>query len=161
MNTVNYFVKVGNDMILPKDDNIPVYIGDAISSLERLVINDQYHVIEKMMKFTKGEIFILKILLKRNAPVSPSELSEALNSSKSRISAILKSLENKGEIKREIDPSNRRNILVSLTDTGREHIMSELMIGYHSLASAFAKLGKEDTTEFIRLIEKLFHSIPE
>ena len=148
-------------MIFQKDDNIPAYIGDAISSLERLIINDQYHVVEKMMRFTKGEIFILKILLKRNEPVSPTELSEALNSSKSRISAILKSLENKGEIKREIDPSNRRNILVSLTDSGREHIMSELIVGYQSLTSAFAKLGEKDTAEFIRLIEKLFDSIPK
>ena len=83
-------------------------------------------VVEELSRSRKGELFVLRYLYNKNAAATPSELSEALDSSTARISAALKSLEKKGQIKREIDKSNRRFILVTLTVAGREYIRIRL-----------------------------------
>ena len=84
-----------------------------------------------------------------------------MNSSKGRISAILNSLEKKGEIIREIDKDNRRNIIVNITESDRKHIISELADGYSIIAKALEKMGEEDTKELIRLMNKSFSILKE
>lgn len=137
-----------------RDKEIPKYVEEAIKEFEKMVAEDDYKLLEDLMKFSKGELFILKILLKSDTTISPTQLSEKLNSSKARISAILNSLEKKGEITREIDKENRRNIKVTITERGKEHIMNELKQGYNFFSKALTKMGKEDTEQFISLIKK-------
>lgn len=148
-------------MELPIDKNIPLYISDAIVAFEQIMVGNKYSMLEKITRFTKGEFFVLKVLLKSDGVISPSELSEIMNSSKGRISAILKSLEKKGEISREIDKDNRRNILVTITDAGRKHVMSELMSSYHIMVKSFENMGEEDTKEFVRLTQKMVKNMEE
>lgn len=137
-----------------RDKEIPKYVEEAIKEFEKMVAEDDYKLLEDLMKFSKGELFILKILLKSDTTISPTQLSEKLNSSKARISAILNSLEKKGEITREIDKENRRNIKVTITERGKEHITNELKQGYNFFSKALTKMGKEDTEQFISLIKK-------
>jgi len=148
-------------MEFPINEDLQPYINDAIIAFEQIVVGDQYSVLEKMMRIMKGENFVLKVLLRSDVPISPSELSIIMNSSKGRISAILKSLEKKGEISREIDKENRRNILVTITDAGREHIIKELMSGYHIMVKSFESMGEADTKEFVKLTQKMVQNMKE
>ncbi|MDR1067553.1 MAG: transcriptional regulator [Clostridiales bacterium] len=107
---------------------------------------------EKFNRSGRGELFILKYLFKRNGPALPSELSEALPSSASRISAALGTLEKKGQIHREIDTSNRRNILVTITDAGRERILANMRQMRSHLIQALTEMGETDAREFLRLV---------
>lgn len=104
----------------------------------------------------KGEIFILKYLYSKNTSVSPTELSEALGSSASRISAALGSLEKKGAIHREIDTANRRNILVTITDTGREQIYNSIKQMRGHLIQVLTEMGEEKANDFFRLNKEFF-----
>ena len=106
----------------------------------------------------RGEVFVLRYLAQREAPALPSELSRALQSSTARISAVLGSLEKKGQILREVDPANRRNTLVTLTPAGRERVERLLEHMRRHLREVLARMGARDAAEYVRLT-KLFMDI--
>lgn len=135
--------------------NLAAYIEEAIFALETIAAGSQSSVLGNFMKAAKGETFVLKILLNSESPVSPTQLSEALHSSKSRISAILRSLEKKGDIRREIDKKNRRNILVSITESGKKHIIQDMKYLHDIMAALLLEMGENDTREFVRLAKKM------
>lgn len=137
------------------EKSMPIYIDEVILALEKIMASNQSSLFGNLMKATKGETFVLKILLKSESPVSPTELSEALHSSKPRISAILRSLEKKGDIRREVDRHNRRNILVSITETGKARIMTDMNCLYDTMGELLLEMGEADTREIVRLAEKL------
>ena len=114
------------------------------------------NLMDDLKRPSKGELFILGYLLNKNAPAPPSELSEALKSSNARISNALSTLEKKGQIHREIDTSNRRFILVSLTEVGRERIETMLHQMRAHMLEVLTEMGKDDAEEFVRLLKKFF-----
>lgn len=127
-----------------------------MSSIEELVkslgeLRSGGKVMDEFNRSGRGEVFILRYLYAKKAPASPSELSEALNSSTSRISAALRTLEKKGQIHREIDTSNRRFILVTITEEGRERVLTNMQRMQNYLISVLTEMGEEDATEFVRL----------
>lgn len=140
-------------------DNIPIYVAEAMSSLDEIMSNSRKNMFEHMTKATRGESFVLKFLLKSNSPVLPSELSTALNSSTARISAILNSLEKKGELAREIDKANRRNILVTITEAGRKRAKDDMQKVYDRMVDTFTEMGEADTRELIRLMRKVLDAM--
>ena len=111
---------------------------------------------EEFTRNQKGEQFILHYLYKNKRPMLPSEISTAMRSSSARVSAALNTLEKKGLILREIDPANRRNILVSLTDDGAEYIQALVAKRNQQLLEILTAMGEEDAAEYVRLTKKLF-----
>ena len=132
------------------------YIEEAVISFHEIMSNSQKDMIENINRANKGELFILHFLSMRLTPVLPSELSAALQASTARISALLSALEKKGQIERDIDKSNRRNILVTITEAGRMRAETEMNEMQQCMARVFTDMGKADTIEFIRLMRKFF-----
>jgi len=134
---------------------------NELSSIEEMVdaldeMMSSRKVMDDFNRSGRGEVFILKYLLTKNAPALPSELSEALDSSTARISAALKTLEKKGQIHREIDTTNRRYILVTLTEAGRERIRAIMQQMRSHLIRVLTEMGEEDAREFVRLSGRFF-----
>lgn len=146
---------------LPLDESLPKYVNDSVATLEKILTSDNFSVFERITRVSKGEIFVLKILLFNNGTSTPTEISEAMKSTKGRISAILNSLEKKGFIGREIDKDNRRNIIVTLSDSGRDYVMKELLECYRIVAHVFEELGEKDSKKFVELTERVFHLMNE
>jgi len=142
------------------EENRSSYIEQAINSFREIMSDSRKNMMENFNRANKGELFVLQILASRETEVLPSELSIALNSSTARISALLGALEKKGQIEREIDKSNRRNILVTITEAGRERVEAELTEMRGRMAQIFAEMGEADTVEFIRLA-KLFSELSQ
>ena len=111
---------------------------------------------EQMGRHGKGELFILKHMHDKNAAVTPSEISDVMHTSTARISAALGSLERKGQIKREIDTTNRRNILVTITEDGRRRIRSDMEKMRGQMIAVFTEMGEQDAAEFVRLTKRFF-----
>ena len=143
-------------MKLPLDESLPNYVNDSVATLEKILTSDNFSVFERITRVSRGEIFVLKILLFNNGTSTPTEISEAMKSTKGRISAILNSLEKKGFIGREIDKDNRRNIIVTLSDSGRDYVMKELRECYRIVAHVFEELGEKDSKKFVELTERVF-----
>lgn len=148
-------------MRLPVDESLPKYVNESIATLEKILTSDNFSVFERITRISRGEIFVLKILLFKDGTSTPTEISEAMKSTKGRISAILNSLEKKGFIGREIDKDNRRNIIVTLSDSGRDYVMKELLECYRIVAHVFEELGEKDSKKFVELTERVFYLMNE
>jgi len=133
-------------------------IEEAVSTLEEIMSGTHGNIMEQMGRSAKGELFILNFLSGKDAPVLPSEISEAMHTSTARISAALGSLEKKGQVHREIDTSNRRNILVTITEAGRERIRA-IMAGMRGrIVRVLTEMGERDAVEFVRLTKLFFEA---
>jgi DNA-binding MarR family transcriptional regulator len=131
------------------------YVEEAIVSLKSLMFSGRGSLLEVLSGAYKGEAFVLKYLSARNCAVLPTEISQALQSSTARISAVLGALEKKGLIIREIDRGNRRNILVTLTDKGSEQAASQEQEMRSHMTRILGALGEADTRELVRLIRRV------
>jgi DNA-binding MarR family transcriptional regulator len=143
-------------MVSKNEGSDKSYIEKAIESLTELASNNQIDMMESFNRTNKGELFVLHFLTLSNTQVLPSELSAALHSSTARISALLGALEKKGQIERDIDKSNRRNILVTVTDAGRKRIETEMTTIKETMTRIFTEMGEADTLEFVRLSSMFF-----
>lgn len=109
----------------------------------------------------QGEMFALIYIAQKGDSVLPGEIGSEMNISSARVAAALKNLEKKGLITRQIDLTDRRKILVSLTVEGKnfaEH--------HREMASSYAIkmlefLGEHDAMEFIRIIGRLTEYDPK
>ena len=107
------------------------------------------------MSASRGELCLLTHLKRRSDPVLPSELSETMSVSTARITRLLNTLEDRGLIRRSIDLTDRRKIIVRLTEAG-EAYLDAVYAHTHKRASAVIEaLGAEDIEAFIRIAEKI------
>lgn len=130
------------------------YADKAFAAFNKIMSNSRKNMLEDINRANKGELFVLQFLEMRGTEVLPSELSVALRASTARISALLGALEKKGQIARDIDKSNRRNILVTITEEGRRRVKTEMREMKNHLTKVFADMGEEDTAEFLRLTRR-------
>lgn len=141
-------------MKVKKEENSLSYVEKAVISLQETLFNSKKNMLEAVNRANKGELFVLQFLAMNNKNVLPSVLSEALQVSTARISALLGALEKKGQIVRDIDKNNRRNILVVITEKGRERVEAELTELKRRIAQVFIEMGEENTADFIRLMSQ-------
>ena len=130
------------------------YINHAIETFRQIASHRETNMFKSLESSNKSELFLLSFLLKQTGAVMPTDLSNALNISTARISALLKSLQEKGYITREVSPNNRRQVLVKLTPLGEEKIHIQKEIEKNKLSRVFQEMGKEDSLTFVRLAEK-------
>jgi len=64
---------------------------------------------------------VLLELVHKHGSLNISEIAEAMEITSSAVSQIVSKLEKEGYIKREINPSNRREIFVEMDEKGIEH----------------------------------------
>ena len=75
--------------------------------------------------------------------------------SSARIAALLNALEKKGYLIRTPASDDRRKILVSLTDAGVALANTFTDDVKNSTADMLAQLGAQDTTEFLRILNRI------
>lgn len=93
--------------------------------------------------------------------VTPSKICDKLGFSKSSLTAILNSLEEKELIERTLSKDDRRMIFINLTAQSKQ-----LLNSYHNdvnnyLTNLADFLGEEDTEKFIELLKKAHTYISE
>ncbi len=110
---------------------------------------------EDISEAMRGEMFVLRFIFMCGAPVRPSEISAAIKRSTARVAATLNALERKGLVTREIDPSDRRQILVTLTNAGKEEMERRRCEMLRMAAGMLERLGERDARELVRLIRRL------
>ncbi|OZG62841.1 MarR family transcriptional regulator [Bifidobacterium lemurum] len=124
---------------------------DAVTELMGKIKRLRSSATDRLGRAVKGEPAVLHELLV-NGTMTPSQLAVASHNSSGRISTLLSTLEKKGYITREIDPKDRRNILVNLTDAGRgkgEEYVEEMRA---MMCWVFQQMGERRTREFVDLI---------
>lgn len=123
-------------------------------SFELLCALHNSHKENQIQMTLKGELFVLFILDSRGDKALPGELAEIADVSTARIAAILKSIEKKGLLKREIDAADRRKILVTLTPEGITYCQKKKDEIYAYWKKLMDALGEEDVQNSIRIMKK-------
>lgn len=110
---------------------------------------------KRIVESLRGELFALQSIARRGGDVLPGEICDEMDVSSARVAATLNSLENKGLITREIDKSDRRQILVRLTQKGKELSDEHMNDILQDAAMLLSRLGEHDAREFIRIIGRM------
>ena len=84
-----------------------------------------------------------------------TSIREYLAVTKASVSQMLASLEKRGLLVREIDPDNRRNLIVTLTPEGAERLQYKEAQVEQRLKGLLSDLGETDAQNFITLVNKM------
>lgn len=88
-------------------------------------------------------------------PVNISKIQCRIHATKPATSQMLKALEQKGYIQREIDPSDRRKISVRLTPTGDVILAQSRTYSNSVLDEMISRFGEDNAKELVRLLSLL------
>jgi DNA-binding MarR family transcriptional regulator len=109
----------------------------------------------------QGESFALLYIKNKKSFALPGEISGEMNISSARVAAILNNLENKGFIERQIDKTDRRKILVTLTKEGEEKAKNHNEEVIAQIAKMLELLGEQDAEEFVRITGRIVDLAPK
>lgn len=113
---------------------------------------------QKLSKMFMGESFVLNYLTFHEGDVHPKDLSKAMGVSSARIATLLNQLEKKKLIRRQVDPNDNRQLLVVLTEAGRQTGLQARTDLLPLVSASLEALGPEDAQAFIRIRRKLFNN---
>jgi MarR family transcriptional regulator, organic hydroperoxide resistance regulator len=109
----------------------------------------------KMMPKNCSELAVLGVLAYYGGRMTSGELSKHLDMKTSRIAALLKSLEKKGQIQRSQSKEDKRITVVNLTDQGHEICMEMHKDIQSKIQKAYDTVGKEEMEHFKNTLRKL------
>ncbi|WP_130811154.1 MarR family winged helix-turn-helix transcriptional regulator [Olsenella sp. Marseille-P4559] len=108
---------------------------------------------------SRGEIGVLGFLESHGGSAAPSDLAEALNVTTSRIANTLKALQRKGYVTRDINPDDRRGVIVTITPLGRSFGEERYLEAVRNTSRLMAVLDASEQKELTRLVQKIAHAV--
>lgn len=113
---------------------------------------------KEIEEFSRGEIQAMDYISISEKDVHPGEISKALMVTSARTAAMLKALERRGLVVRVTDPYDRRQVIVKLTDKGKDVVAKRREEVIARTEKMFEYLGEEDAKAFVRIQKKLIDS---
>jgi len=107
------------------------------------------------LNLTLGRLCLLYALQRAGKPSLPSELGDDLAVTRANISGLLNGLEKIGYIRRELDTSDRRRVLVHMTPKGEEALEQAWPIYEASVRENLNALSREDQQQLLKLLKKI------
>ena len=101
------------------------------------------------------EYALLRRLSTSDGSADLTAVREYLAVTKAAVSQMLASLEKRGLLVREIDPANRRSLIVTLTPDGIGRLRQKEAQVERRLRVLLDELGKTDAQQFIALVNKM------
>ncbi|MDR0937485.1 MAG: MarR family transcriptional regulator [Oscillospiraceae bacterium] len=102
-----------------------------------------------------GEAIVLVCIALCEGHILPGELASRLKVSQARVAAVLGVLERKGLIRREVDATDRRRMLVTITEDGSAACDSHLSMLRAKAGKVLDALGDEDAGNLVRIVGRL------
>lgn len=103
--------------------------------------------------------FAVLMVLRVEEPASPQFIGNILHISKQQMTSITEKLCDAGFVTRKTDPSDRRRLLLSLTDTGSRVLDDQNDIVRKKFIASLEGLTAEEQTELASSIETITHYI--
>ncbi|HEY4552253.1 MAG TPA: MarR family transcriptional regulator, partial [Bacillaceae bacterium] len=111
---------------------------------------------EPLMKYnltTKQEMILM--LIRKENKLTVSEIASKMNVTSSAASQIISKLEKENFIKRDINPNNRREIIVTLHQRGEEFFKEYKKIELHIIEHYYSKLELDEIVTLRNITLKL------
>lgn len=110
---------------------------------------------------TMGIGNVLGFLLHSDHVVSAGEISEYTNVSTARVAVLLKKMEDKGLITKEADPADKRRVLVSITEQGRNVFFEKQKEIIYYSSAIIEHFGKDRILDFIESCKEIKDVVDE
>lgn len=117
------------------------------------------NVLNRLKLSLKGENAIIMLLNDYGGRATPGKLSERTDFTAARLSAIIKSLENKGIVERFQNADDKRSAYIALTADGYEHYIRLRAEIISNALTIIEQLGEEDVNEFLRIAKRLVNIV--
>lgn len=138
------------------DDEI--YFRHAAEEMLALLTTSQKKPVHQNARdLSRGEIGLLRCLYTKGEAMTAGELGRVMDIGSGGVANLLNSLEKKGYITREMNPSDRRGIMVSLSDSGHQLADAKEKEALEMTIGLLTRLGKEDTAALIRIYQKMLN----
>lgn len=95
------------------------------------------------------------MFIEHKEKVLPKEIADMLYISTARVANILNKLASDNLIVREIDPNDRRQIIVTLTEQGKKAAKEQQQKLVAKISHSLAQLGEHDAKEHVRIMGKI------
>jgi DNA-binding MarR family transcriptional regulator len=93
-------------------------------------------------------------LLVRHGPMSPSQLASSVGLTTAAISAMASRLEAGGYASREVDPSDRRRVIMRASPTGAERAFSLFNGFYQATTDLSAEYSQRELKRLLELVRR-------
>ena len=103
----------------------------------------------------EGENVILYLLMEDECRSTPGKLCRNVDFTAARLSAIIKSLENKGYVEKIQNEEDKRSSIIAITTKGFMYYMSLRQKMVQKVMSVTEQLGEHDVKELIRLTNRI------
>jgi len=132
----------------------PVQLADLLHRLTRRLRRAQAEWLAPL-GLTPAQERAMRIVARNDEPLRMTELADRLGIVPRSLTTVIDALEEDGLVRREVDPRNRRAILLHLTDRGTA-VRDELREGRRRAAEdLFAPLAEEDREALGSLLARL------
>lgn len=111
--------------------------------------------IAEQLGISTSELNCLKIFIEGSIKISVKDLAERLNITSGGVTKIVGQLEDRSILRRDMDPEDRRGILVSLTSEGRSLINKLHKITNDYYTSIFSGLSDKEKDRILSGLESL------
>lgn len=125
------------------------------SLLIKSLLNSEFGKKSDSEDLTMPEYALMRQFALEDDTTDLTSVREYLAVTKASVSQMLASLEKRGLLVRQIDPTNRRNLIVTLTSEGIERLRQKEFQVERRLRELLAELGETDALQFITLINKM------
>ncbi len=131
---------------------------EFLNRLSRCIPRSFYSRLDAMQK---GYCFVLGYLIRAKDDVCAGELSEKLNVSSARISALLNRMEQCGYVKRFASESDGRRTVVRITPEGEKYITDLREQTLKRIEKLLDTMSREDLETYISLSDKIRDALEE
>ena len=104
---------------------------------------------------------VLSILADSETPISPNHIADRLIISRASVTSLLDSLEKRGYVERQPHPSDRRMLLVELTNSGRLVANQFRLIVHQHQKVWLSALNEKEQELLIQLLHRLQTSLKD
>lgn len=123
------------------------------SIIEKLKVLNDIEPLSYLLESLQGEYAVLSLIADRKF-VTPTEISNAINISKSRSTAILNTLRKKGFVNVTKGKKDKRKLIVSLNDLGADALLIKKTHAETLFDEYLTELGDEYAQKLIDFLDK-------
>lgn len=130
------------------------YNKKAEEIFETLTKRKKY-IEELSSNISQGESGVLLYLLNVNSNVSQSELSEKLGVTMPRIVAVINTLQKKELIEKNVDSTDKRKSIISITNKGKDNIIKKKKDAIKFIENVIKELDEQEIEQYIAISKKI------
>ena len=127
-------------------------LADTLIDLRIKLLRGAYG--QMLQNLKGGDTFILNYLENCEDHVHPKDLSKVMSVSMARITNLLNKMEADGDIQRCVDPNDKRQVIVVMTEKGKARNLQHREKFIPSTSAFLELLGPDDAVAYVRIQEK-------